>query len=151
MYRDRRADPQARSSRPELGEFGLDPMIHLKSDHFLDKSKTSYDPDNTDSLKIYVFVKYIGQGIADSEILQLGYISEEDDKPNLIAVEPEGKNLALHLCLTLNTKSRKFSNYELDSFLTHTTYIVRNKREKLEHISRQFSHNLAGLAVLFSW
>ena len=90
MYRDRRADPQAKSSRPDLGEFGLDPMIHLKSDHFLDKSKTSYDPDSTESLKIYVFVKYIGQGIADSEILQLGYISEEDDKPNLIAVEPEG-------------------------------------------------------------
>ena len=90
MYsRDRRADPQAKSSRPDLGEFGLDPMIHLKSDHFLDKSKTSYDPDSTESLKIYVFVKYIGEGIADSEILQLGYISEEDDKPNLIAVEPQ--------------------------------------------------------------
>ena len=110
MYRERRADPQARSSRPELGEFGLDPMIHLKSDHFLDKSKTSYDPDSTDSLKIYVFVKYIGQGIADSEILQLGYISEEDDKPNLIAVEPEGNKFSStrYLCLTLNTKSRKF-------------------------------------------
>ena len=128
-------------------------MIHLKSDHFLDKSKTSYDPDNTDSLKIYVFVKYIGQGIADSEILQLGYISEEDDKPNLIAVEPEGKNLALtDTCVSHWTQNPgNFSNYELDSFLTHTTYIVRNKREKLEHISRQFSHNLAGLAVLFSW
>ena len=95
MYRDRRADPQARSSRPDLGKFhGLDPMVHLKSDHFLDKSKTSYDPESSDSLKVYVFVKYIGQGIADSEILQLGYISEEDDKPNLIAVfavqGPEG-------------------------------------------------------------
>ena len=49
---------------------------------------------SSDSLKVYVFVKYIGQGIADSEILQLGYISEEDDKPNLIAVfavqGPEG-------------------------------------------------------------
>ena len=70
-------------------------MVHLKSDHFLDKSKTSYDPESSDSLKVYVFVKYIGQGIADSEILQLGYISEEDDKPNLIAVEPEGNNFTV--------------------------------------------------------
>ena len=64
-------------------------MLHTKSDHFLDKSKRSYD-NGDNSLKIYVFIKYIGEGITHSSILQLGYISNIDQQgPSMIAVKPE--------------------------------------------------------------
>ena len=64
-------------------------MLHTKSDHFLDKSKRSYDSGDN-SLKIYVFIKYIGEGITHSSILQLGYISNIDQEgPSMIAVKPD--------------------------------------------------------------
>ena len=57
-----------RRSLPDF-EFGMDPMIHTKTDHFLDKSKNSYDSEV--SLKVYVFIKYIGEYCNDAHPIRM--------------------------------------------------------------------------------
>ena len=70
-------------------EHGLDPMVHHKRAHFLyDETNQTCDDEK---LKIFIFMKFIGEGLLDSAILQLGFIHEQDKRPQFIAIEPDEK------------------------------------------------------------
>ena len=71
-------------------DHGIDPMVHRKPAHFLYSDTPERGPDD-DKLKVFIFMKFIGEGHLDSEVLQLGYISEDGSKPRFSAVEPTEK------------------------------------------------------------
>ena len=70
-------------------DHGVDPMIHHKRAHFM------YDDTNhvvdDEKFKIFIFMKFIGEGHLDASILQLGYLHERDSRPEFTAVEPNEK------------------------------------------------------------
>ena len=62
-------------------------MMHKMDNHFL-RSSSTLNEDET--LKIYFYMKYIGDCITSDQCLQIGFLSEDDEeKPKFIAVDPQ--------------------------------------------------------------